>query len=51
MSAHVVESNKTTASCSSGIARAFRQRVKARRTEQNLQNQPTEKLYGVLVGR
>ncbi|EEI8440658.1 hypothetical protein K9317_004543 [Salmonella enterica subsp. enterica serovar Senftenberg] len=50
MLAHVVELKKATEPCSSGTARAFRQRVKARRAEQGRSNQQPEKLYGVLVG-
>jgi len=50
MSDHVVELKKTTVPCSSGTARAFRQRVKSRRAAQGRQNQQTENLYGLLVG-
>ncbi|HDT5498928.1 TPA: hypothetical protein QHJ11_004853 [Klebsiella aerogenes] len=50
MPAHVVELKKTTAPCSSGTARAFRQRVKSRRAAQGRKNQQAENLYGVLVG-
>jgi hypothetical protein len=50
MSAHVVELKNTTAPCSSGTARAFRQRVKHRRAAQGRKNQQAENLYGLLVG-
>jgi hypothetical protein len=49
MSAHV-RIKKTTAPCSSGTARAFRQRVKSRRAAQGRKNQQAENLYGLLVG-
>ena len=50
MCAHTVELKKATVPCSSGTARAFRQRVKARRAAQGRTNQQPENLYGVLIG-
>jgi hypothetical protein len=50
MLANLVELKKATVPCSSGTARAFRQRVKERREAQGRSNQQPENLYGVLIG-